>query len=61
MNLDDRVKRLSWKDVALVKMAAVLFGISVGSYFTSYFAGYELWLFFIAILLALKPTMKGWK
>ena len=61
MSLDDRIKRLSWKDVALIKMAVLLIGISVGSNFTTYFAGYELWLFIIGILLAIKPTLKGWK
>lgn len=37
MDLEAKAKKLSWKDIALVKMSAVLIGISIGSYFTSYF------------------------
>ncbi len=54
-------KKLSWKDISLVKMSALLAGIAIGSYFTAYFAGYELWLFMVAILIGLKPAFRAWK
>jgi len=60
MNLTEKTKKLSWGDISLVKLFSILMGIAIGSYFTAYFEGYELWIFILAILIALKPFYAFW-
>ena len=55
MNLTERVRRLSYSDLVLTKLATFVFGISVGSYLANYFRGYEPLLIVLAVLAAIMP------
>jgi hypothetical protein len=61
MNLTAMTRKLSASDFAMVKWSALLVGIAIGSYFTAYVAGYELWILILGILLAIKPICTGLK
>ncbi len=60
MNFTEMVRRLTCIDLVLVKLSSLLFGIAIGAYFSSTFAGYELWLVVLALLAAIKPIRTGY-
>lgn len=56
MNLTERLRRLNVADIAMVKLSAMFFGMTLALYLADYLKGYELWLFALFILFAIKPA-----
>jgi len=55
---DSKIKKLSWVDVALVKLSCVAFGVMLVALIPSLVEINVWWIIAVAILLAIKPAYK---
>lgn len=55
---DSKIKKLSWVDVALVKLSCVAFGVMLVALIPSLVEINVWWIVAVAILLAIKPAYK---
>lgn len=53
-----RTKIWLWADVLMLKWSAFLFGIVVGAYFPHFFEKYIWFALVLAIILAIRPTIR---
>jgi len=56
-----KTKVWHWRDIALLKWCAFLFGIAVGAYFHQCVVQYAWVIIIAALLLALRPAAAYWK